>query len=65
MEKNQHNTGTGNLQNENGFSGNQPGQQLPADASQHQQSSAPAAEQNERHSESSFPQRDEETLGTP
>lgn len=67
MEKNQHNssiekadsTGTG------GFTGNQPGQQIPVgdNAQATQQESPPKKE--EQHSESSFPEQEGETLGTP
>ena len=67
MEKNQHtgNTGTKERENNSGFTGNQPGQQLPPDAEGAALEKPAAPEEKEQHSESSLPQQAGETLGTP
>jgi len=66
MEKNQHNKTTGGNENsENDFTQNQPGQQVPAHAGKEQTDAATVPENEVHHSESSLPQNDSETLGTP
>ena len=67
MEKNQHNNSAENAgqQSESTFSGSQPGQQLPANAEQIDNSGKAGQEEKEQHSESSFPRQEGETLGTP
>lgn len=66
MEKNQQDSGAGKEQSQeqHHFSGNQPGQQLPA-GTQQEKRETDVSEKKEQHSESSFPQKDGETLGTP
>jgi hypothetical protein len=64
MEKNQHNQNhkeSGQTQ----FTGDQPGQQLPTSANLDQQNEGKVPAAKEVHSEESFPQNDNETLGTP
>ena len=64
MENNQqHNVERNTTQQEPSFSNSQPGQQLP----QNNQSDKTTQEttNNEQHSESSLPQKENETLGTP
>jgi hypothetical protein len=65
MEKNQHNSSTEatESQNNSSFTGNQPGQQPPAPDQIPGSADVPAGK--ETHSESSFPQQEGETLGTP
>ena len=66
MEKNQHNSNNSPApQQDNNATGMQPGQQLPPDAEQGMETKAAVPGQPEQHSESSFPQQDGETLGTP
>jgi hypothetical protein len=66
MEKNQHNSETGKEQQANSsFPQGQPGQQLPSNGGVDAASHSNAPEKKERHSESSLPQSDNETLGTP
>lgn len=66
MEKNQHNRKAGNEQEaDHLFAQGQPGQQLPSNAVEHKDRQANRQEKEERHSESSLPQNDNETLGTP
>lgn len=67
MEKNQQNNSNGSKegQHNHDFTGNQAGQQPPADTSQTTGSSPVDPGKKEQHSESSFPQQDGETLGTP
>ena len=69
MENNQHNRNREQLENSQNievFRGGQPGQQLPDNnnPSQVENKNAPD-NKNERHSESSLPQNENETLGTP
>lgn len=65
MEKGQHNnTAAGPPNNENS-TGSQPGQQLPAGDKKEQLDHPAMSEEDVRHSSSSFPQSDNETLGTP
>lgn len=67
MENNQQengNTSAGAAKNSR-FTGNQPGQQLPAGAPEQQEQSTRPSDENERHSESGFPKKEGETLGTP
>lgn len=61
MEKNQHKN-TGSEQDQQ-TTGTQPGQQLPTGAEEDNKAEA-TQHQPERHSESSFPQQEGETLGT-
>jgi hypothetical protein len=67
MEKNQHNSNaaTTNDQNNSGLTGNQPGQQLPAGHQAEDLDTPNVPEEKVRHSESSFPKQNGETLGTP
>lgn len=66
MEKNQQNHGAATESLENsGATGQQPGQQLPAGAQAENLDHPSAPEKTVQHSESSFPQKDNETLGTP
>lgn len=67
MEKNQHNSSTEAMgeHNNNGFTGDQPGQRQQADTSQTIEPKSTESGKDEKHSESSFPQQDNETLGTP
>lgn len=64
MEKNQQNTIPKPVNPKGGhkFTDNQPGQQLPANADNIDTETGGGTEE---HSESSFPQSDNETLGTP
>jgi hypothetical protein len=67
MEKNQHNQNRTPVREseQTQFTGDQPGQQLPAGTNldENKEGKGPAAK--EVHSEESFPQNDNETLGTP
>jgi hypothetical protein len=66
MEKNQHNSNNSPTEQQNNdATGMQPGQQLPPGAEQGMETKAAVPDQPEQHSESSFPQQDGETLGTP
>lgn len=67
MEKNQHNPNSEKetSQQQASFIGNQPGQQPPADNTTAPTTNADKPEEKELHSASSFPQSDNETLGTP
>ena len=64
MEKNQHNSGNmpASQQQEN-LPASAPGQQVPDGGNKSDKATAP--EKAEQHSASSFPQNDNETLGTP
>ncbi len=62
MEKNQHKNSQSEQDQQVG--GTQPGQQLPPGAEEGRVADA-STDQPERHSESSFPQQEGETLGTP
>lgn len=66
MENNQHSTGERNTStNEDvSFRNEQPGQQIPAGGGSEKADTKPLT-QNEQHSESSLPKKDNETLGTP
>lgn len=63
MEKEQHKSKRSNQEQSQDQTNGAPGQQLPANNEISKASPAPAEE--ERHSESSLPKRDNETLGTP
>src|SRR5215217_5761167 len=66
MEKNQHNHKAGKeQQTDSSFPQHQPGQQLPSGAGTDAANHTDNPEKEERHSESSLPQSDNETLGTP
>jgi hypothetical protein len=67
MEKIQHNSSTENTESlsTSGLTGNQPGQQIPAGNNSQSSLQENASETKEQHSESSFPQQEGETLGTP
>ncbi len=66
MEKNQQNRMSESQQsNLQETTGNQPGQQLPAGHQGELDRPTSAPGKTEQHSESSLPQQDEETLGTP
>lgn len=67
MENNQHSTAKNAAANESSsgrFSNNQPGQQLPAKRNAEALDATTAGEP-EKHSETSHPQKENETLGTP
>jgi hypothetical protein len=66
MENNQHSKGERNTSGEEAtnFTNEQPGQQLPSDSEMEKMSGANKPE-NEYHSESSRPEKENETLGTP
>ncbi len=67
MEKNQHNSSGEAVrqQSDDSFTGNQPGQQPPVSSSQTEENGLNVSTEKEQHSESSFPQQEGETLGTP
>ena len=66
MENNQHSFGETNTskKEEESFSNERPGQQLPSN-SEAEKMNKTSDRQNERHSESSLPQNENDTLGTP
>ena len=64
MEKNQHNRNHRESEKTQ-FTGDQPGQQLPTGANLDEQTEGKVPAADEVHSEESFPQNDNETLGTP
>jgi hypothetical protein len=66
MENNQHSFGERNTSNkeQESFNNRQPGQQLPADRGAEKMNKE-TRKQNEQHSESSLPEKENETLGTP
>ncbi|RYZ30882.1 MAG: hypothetical protein EOO10_01215 [Chitinophagaceae bacterium] len=66
MENNQHSIGERNTSTnkEDSFRNEQPGQQLPSNGRIEKMNTEPLT-QNEQHSESSLPEKDNETLGTP
>lgn len=65
MEKNQQNHSAATTQTGKINTGNQPGQQLPPKSDREQLDHPVVPEEKIHHSDSSFPQSDEETLGTP
>lgn len=66
MEKNQHNQYKSRDHKHNsGYTGNQPGQQLPDDQNEKNRNDKVVPEEKIKHSESSFPKQEDETLGTP
>jgi hypothetical protein len=66
MENNQHSKGERNTSGKEAtnFTNEQPGQQLPSN-SEMEKMSGPNKPENEHHSESSRPEKENETLGTP
>jgi hypothetical protein len=66
MEKNQHNNeATGNNRQHSALPQNAPGQQVPANDKKRTSDDKNMTEKDVQHSESSLPQNDNETLGTP
>ena len=66
MENNQHSKGERNTSGKEAteFTNEQPGQQLPGNRDGEKTSSITETK-NQQHSESSMPEKDNETLGTP
>ena len=66
MEKNQQNENTESINKKSsGATGHQAGQQVPAGGQAENLDHPSVPEKDGQHSESSFPQKDNETLGTP
>lgn len=65
MEKKQHNNTTEGNRQLSGLPGQAPGQQVPSGTDRNTATSSAGNEQQEQHSESSLPEKENETLGTP